>query len=168
MNTSGGIVWNGYNQTFFPNKKYILLKRDILKLLISGVCWLWSVWLYIKLLSTHTYTHIPSFLNFLSHHFHQATASSHHNPLVSQVALHLPKGPARPQPLSAGHKLRPPNAGSSPTASASYGLQRSGLDRNIIRTLDEICKIIPRWLQWSWNVSIFVSSALAGPVGTQQ
>lgn len=63
--------------------------------------------------------------------------------------------------FSAGHKLRP-CGGSSMSAFLSYGLLRSGLDRNIIRTLDEIYKIIPPWLQWSWNVSIFVTVHLKG------
>lgn len=63
--------------------------------------------------------------------------------------------------FSAGHKLCP-CGGSSMSAFLSYGLLRSGLDRNIIRTLDEIYKIIPPWLQWSWNVSIFVTVHLKG------
>lgn len=64
--------------------------------------------------------------------------NSSFNPLVSQASCIL----TTERTLCLGHKLLSvPPSSSTP----SYRLVRSGLDRNIIRAVDEIYRIVPPW-----------------------
>lgn len=69
------------------------------------------------------------------------------NPLVSQALCTLTTARA----LCLGHKLL--SRGTVSEQPPSYGLLCSRLDRNIIRTVDEIYQIVPPWPQWSGNLA---------------